>query len=154
MKKREPIYECIDGRQFPTQEDADRHEALATAEHDFLEARQRLGVLLAKSQKTADGKPFEFDVYDDYFYVSPGWQGMPHLHTVSFGHERFDFDAQDRFQLIVREGEKERRYAIADLYASKDEAERALLTAQEAWLAERTEEVAQMRERLCGGATS
>lgn len=154
----EPIpmrYATDDGQQFATKEEALRHEALVEAEGQCQEAQWRLGRLLAETQRTADGRLFEFTTLRDYWYVSAWWGGLPVLRRVSFyiWNCRVDRDRdQDEVVIWQEESEgKDRRtqeYRIGELYVSERAAEKDLLAAQETWLAERAAEIAKLRERL------
>jgi hypothetical protein len=145
-------FRTSDGREFTDKGEAERHEALVEAKREYDTARAVLGRRLAETQKTADGRPFEFGVFGDYYFVTEGWSGMPELLTVSFFGNNFSIDEHRIAEVVILQRaqgrDRDSEYRIADLYRGKAAAERALLEAQEAWLAKKTAEVAELRSRL------
>lgn len=150
-------YSASDGREFNTQDEAERHEQFIVAQKEYETARNRFGRLLAETQLTADGKPFRFDAFKRYWHVTAGWSGMPALSEVRFDGWNYQFDVSDRFVIRQDEGRDGNQrwveYRIDVLYANYPKAERALLAAQEKWLAVHAEKVDELRAAL-GKATA
>lgn len=141
-------FQTEDGRKFDTEEEAKRHEKLATARDAFWAARKTLGRLLAETQRTADGEAFTFD-FHTYYFVTESWSGMPDVREISFCRYDFDFDDTDVFRVIVCDNDaKHREYRITDLYANRSTADRALLVAQQKRLEELGKLVAETRARV------
>lgn len=155
------VYKASDGKEFDTKEDAERHDAVVTAARKFREARHRLGRVLAEREKTADGHPFEFTVLGDYYYVSPGWGGMPGLSRVSFYVWSCEFEVDDEERVTIRLHKQTgppykdsyEEYRIRDLYRDERKAKLALLAAQEEWLRERATDVEKLREEVAPAPT-
>lgn len=146
-------FETSDGKEFDTKEEAERHDELILARKAYKDARHTLGVILARSQKTADGVPFDFSLLRDYYYISDGWASLPALRRVSFYIWNFEFDERDVFEIKQwdERGKGEQMmitYKINELYYSEREAKKALLDAQEAWLAEEAQKVAALRAEV------
>lgn len=147
-------YRTSDGREFNTKSEAEQYDAILIARDEYKAAQRKLGLLLVQSQKTADGRPFEFGRWGDYYYINPYFNEWPTIETVSFWGWRFEFAERDGCVLISHERNgRWESYRIDALYADKDAAERALLDAREARLAERAAEVAELRARLGPRAT-
>lgn len=142
-------YETSDGREYDTQQEAERHEALITAKREYEHAQKVFGQRLAETQKTADGYPFEFTLLRDYYYITPGFHEMPALVRVGFSRWK-PVQLNEADELVLTSGRLHCR--IGDLYRSPRAAEEALLTAQEAWLKERTEEVEALRRKVVPAA--
>lgn len=146
-------YQTSDGKSFTDKQDAERHEKLVVATREWEQARTRFGTALAQTQRTADGRLFDWTRWT-YYYVAPphsGWGGGPYLREVSFyvWNCSFDLDKEEMEILYSKDCEKRPvAYRISELYANKDAAERALLTERETWLAEQAEDLAKMRARL------
>lgn len=115
--------------------------------------RREFGRALARSQVTADGFTFEFGVLRTYFYVTPGYFGKPDIESVSFFGINFNFqhyEEDDRFVILQERNGVMQEYSISNLYYRRDNADIALLAAQEEWLREREEEIEELRSRLNG----
>lgn len=141
-----------DGQEFDTAALAQRHQRLLDAREAFDAARQALGFALLEDQRTADGQPFALTIMRTYYYVAPGWGGMPRLLEVSFC--GFNFDFEERTDgVVIRQrtdpnSEREYEYRIGDLYYRRPAAERALLAATEEWLVDVTAQVEALREKV------
>jgi hypothetical protein len=149
-------FKASDGREFDTKKEAERHEAVITAVKEYEDAKHRLGRCLAEREKTADGQPFDFAHWGDYFYVTPGYGGMPGLSRVSFYVWTCTFDVDGLERVTIRQHrqvgppyqDRVEEYRIRDLYADERAARRALLKAQGEWLTERAKEVAELKAEL------
>ena len=97
VKQTKPTFQCSDGKEFPTQAEADRHEDLMVAKDEYETARRKFGIALAKTQKTADGKPFEFGIMRNYWYIRC-WNSLPRLFVVDFYLWDFQFDERSAVQ--------------------------------------------------------
>lgn len=149
-------FETEDGRKFTDQKAAETHEQIQAAATAYEQAREAFGRVLAESQRTADGFPFEFGL-SDYYYIAL-WGGLPTIRRVDFWYRNwsFDYDRENepaKFCLLHFEGDGGRcgngqPFRIGDLYRHRANAERALVEAQEKWLAEETERVAEARAKL------
>jgi hypothetical protein len=154
VTKRPETYSTSDGKEFTDANEAARHEAAVQAVQEFGEARKRLGRLLAGSQRTADGQAFEMGIWRDYYHLAPGYFDMPALVPVNFSYQtEFGLDESGAVTLIKTEHDRsgarrDTSYRVSDLYFRREAAEEALLAAQEAWLAERVEDVAKLRARV------
>lgn len=145
-------YQTSDGRKFTDEAEAKRHEVLVQAEQQYKEARHAFGLALAKTQKTADGKPFDFGGRGYRYVVRPNGS-PPRLVEVSiYGGYGFDFDDRDGFVILQPAGEGSNRYvtryAVHDLYADQHAADVALLAATEEWIAEHQAQLDKLRERV------
>lgn len=142
-------YRTSDGKQFKTAGEAERHERLITAQAKYEEAQREFRRAMAETQRTADGRLFEFGMLRDYYCIEWGAAGPPYLRTVSF----YVWDCrvhEDNGHVYVteRDGKADREHRISSLYASEREAKRELLRLTTKWLAEETEKVAKLRAEV------
>lgn len=155
MSVREEItFKSSDGREFDNAVEAQRHDELIVARQEYEQALARMNSLIVKTTRTADGYLCELGIFIDYWYVSPGWSGMPNLHKVPYLGWNWHLSYHgDEVVIVHRESGRERsdEYAIKDLYRSKKEALAALVKAQEKWLTERQEEVAEITAKVAQG---
>lgn len=146
-----PKLRTSDGREFTNPKEAERHQEMLSAREAFADAHRKLGRALARTQTTADGEPFDFGVFRTYYYVREPYGQTPRLGEVSFYAFDFSFtERDDVFTIIQRDKGNETHYHINELYLHRDNAERALLAALEAWLVRQTEAVNELRARLGG----
>ena len=141
-------FKTSDGQKFDTIEEAERHEVLITAREQYNQGRRAFNRALAMTQKTADGELFDFGIFRDYYYITPGWSGCPALQAVNFLGWNYEVEDNDDVK-ISKERDSDRQrisYPIKDLYRHKRKAEIALVAAQEAWLAEQAAEIAANKE--------
>lgn len=115
-------YKTSDGREFSDMASAEKHEALLKAQREYMNARSQYTKLLFEGQKTADGKPFEFSVLRDYYYISP-FCGIPNISTIDF----YLYDchvSENDGCVVIRKGDT--FYEVSSLYATREAAEDAL----------------------------
>ena len=157
VKKQETTTYCTtDGAKFTDPQAAERHEAIVTAMHAYQAARRNFGDMLAESFRTADGVPFEFGIFRDYYYVTPGWDGVPMIHTVNFNCGNWEYQLDEyhetgRFSLAtIDRGDNNRRteYKIADIYRHKANAERALVETMRAWVKGKQDDLAELEAKV------
>jgi hypothetical protein len=60
IKSQPVVFEASDGTEFESSEDAEQYDALILARREYEDARDKFKRVLFCSQKTKDGKPFEF----------------------------------------------------------------------------------------------
>lgn len=147
-------FKASDGQSFSTKQAAERHEALVSARQAFEQIQRQYYQALAQTGRTADGALFTLEGWNSYYHLTTDYAFMPVVRQVSF-YAYADFDTvreEDQMVLVVRDYDQGRytfrRYRLADLYASEAHADRALLTAREAWLAERAAEVEALRAEI------
>lgn len=149
VQKKEAVYTAQDGREFESLEAATRHDKLVEARNSLDRAQHAFGRALAETTKTADGQQFEFGLWRRYYRIVPGWNRMPAVESLDafYGHPGFEFDDRGEMELVEPRynSDHPRRVRICDLYADRDVAMKALLEAQEEWLAERRAEVEETR---------
>jgi len=150
--KEKTTFKTEDGREFESEKAAKKHEALVVAKRDFEEAKATLGRILAENFATADGYKFEIGLRD-YYWITPGYFTVPRLLKVDFWGTNWNWEEAPKESttlvlLSYRDDAGEvmdksygRRISIDELYAYKDEAEKALLVRQREWLEERLAEV-------------
>jgi hypothetical protein len=146
VKKSPQTFQTSDGFEYDTEEEAERHEAVATAKQNYEGARDAFCRVLAESQKTADGVPFEFGVFRDYWFILE-WDGFPRLHKVCFlcmRNDNFELNEGSEISLVQEENGRRRTFKISDLYWNHKAAGRALLKVQ----AERLKEFGESMEKL------
>jgi hypothetical protein len=150
MKTLPQTFRTTDGKDFQDKDAAERHETLIEAKEAYVQARRLFGKLLAETQLTADGRRFEFGVFHTYYYIEPGFWGMPGLSEVPYLGWHWDFDDSDGFVIRYRDEKqnRDREFKIAELYSDRRIADKALLKAREARLAEYAAETASERARL------
>ena len=155
--KPKTTYEALDGRKFTDPIAAKLYEELEAAKRRYESARFELGKLLAESFKTADGLPFKLGLWPNYYWIAPGWFSMPNLLTVSFWGTNWGWEENDNATTLVlisnmddqgKHLDHSRQFPIDELYSDETRAKRALIAAQEKWLAERAAEVAEQKTKL------
>lgn len=151
--KEQPVtYTTSDGHEFTKKTEAEAHEALVAAKEKYESTRRTYGLRLAEAQRTADGFLFDFSRRVYYRVACHSW-GFPVMAEVSFSGWNCAFDLEgEQFRIIDQTGRdaRPRPYDISSLYAQQVNAERALLEAQEKWLAKKQAEVAEARAKLEG----
>lgn len=150
MVQQSKVFTTKDGREFSSREAAEAHEAISTAYLAYERARMILGDLLAKLERTADGQPFRFGVFHDYFYINPAWGGRPHLETVNYCGRNWEYNLEEysetgEIKLLQTNNGRESAYRVSELYVSKAKAEAALIPLLEEWLEKQRVEIAQMK---------
>jgi hypothetical protein len=143
------------GKTFDTRKEAKRHDELVTAKQALEDAQDKYQRVLAESAVTADGVPFEFGVFHDYYHIVKPWGSMPHVDRLSYvawGWSVRDSDLPDQVEIADRRDDGKSRYVpIKELYADRDKAVAALLVAQREWLEERRREIEEFAEKVAAG---
>lgn len=145
-------YRAADGRTFSDEASAAKHEELVELRNNFKCARDDLGKAFAATHKTADGHSFQFGIWGDYYWITPGFFSLPSLQSVSFWGNNWDWrssddETGDDFVLIsyvenkYGRGGESRDFKIQDLYRDKKNAEAALNVVQIEWLEARKKEI-------------
>ena len=124
--------------------------------HAYQAARRNFGDLLAESFRTADGVPFAFGIFRDYYYVAPGWGEEPCIRAVGFicGSWEYDLDKYHEtghFRLVTTDAANNNRrteYDIADLYYHKGNAERALVVAMRDWMQRKQDDLTKLEAKV------
>lgn len=149
-------YRTSDGREFRSQEEAERHEKLHEAADKYKNATWFFCAALAETQRTADDQPFELK-WGDYYVIAHSWAGLPQLRKVQFSRaywQEFALDDDSQVRLILHETERQRdggkpeSFKPSELFASEKEAKKALLEAQEERLQQLTEDVGKLRNEV------
>lgn len=131
--KKVTTFEASDGKEFPDEISAKKHENIIRLKQEYKQARLRYIRELARAEKTIDGVYFA-GKYHTYWYIQ-GFMGMPYLVDFSFNNDR-EFDIDDRTdELIILQHRTDgsRGYtqsSISDLYYDRKAAEKALVLAQ------------------------
>lgn len=150
-RKKPELFVAEDGKEFESEEEADRHNLLIAADRAFQSARKQYDRVLAESQMTADGEPFRAVAAADYWYVKDVFC-WPELHCVSFYLSNFALNEHGQIELLEYHGRNHdlsvRHFRIADLYARDRNAKRALLKARTERLAELQEGVGKLEAEL------
>ena len=152
--KQEVQYKTSDGREFSSESEAQKHDALIVARREYEAALSKLNRLVAETKRTADGELFQFGMWRTYYYITPGFFDMPALAEVPYLGSNWDLNEyDDAVEIVTREGTEQRRceYRINKLYANKTKALRALVEAQAAWLKEREEQISQTKAKVLAG---
>lgn len=140
VTKTTPMFKTSDGQEFDDEDAAQRHEEFIEAKKDYEAARQRWTRVLAESQTTADGHPFDFSMMRDYWFVTRWIGAMPSLQAVSFYIHNCDVNDNDEGSIHqLRDSGRDGtwiKYRISELYLSKTEATKALVVAQKEHIAE------------------
>lgn len=134
VKKIKAVYRASDGAKFETEAEAEAHEAVVNALEEYTEAKVRFTRAILKTQKTADGHPFDLS-RTSVFYIIKSWPYFPHIERVSIYPYNVTVDERDVGTVIDGRWEdykwKTTEYRIADLYQNEQVALRALLEMQE-----------------------
>ena len=145
--KEVPIAYESHGQTFPTREAAERHSALIEAREQLESAQRKFQRLLAENAVTADGKPFHFGMYCDYWQVFQPWNSLPYLRKFCFicdnWRVRGDIDRPDVVEICGKSdrGNEMIWVPITELFCSQEKAEAELLAARRKWLAEKAAEI-------------
>ena len=150
MPQAQTVYTTKDGRRYLDAEMAERHERLTEARDKYAAAQREYTSALLETQVTADGKPFRFGALTDYYYVHPNHNGgLPFLKMVTFSVWDTKLDDADELNVVTKgDGGNSVTYCISDLYASRREAEIALLHKQMERVTDFTADVLKLRQRL------
>lgn len=150
----ETKFKSSDGREFDNAVEAQRHDDLIVARREFEHALQKMNDLIVKTTRTADGHLCELGIFRDYWYVSPGYQGVPDIRKVPYLGWNWHLNYHnDEVVIVHRESGRERtdEYVIKDLYRSKKRALAALVDAQMEWLKERESEICETAAKIAKG---
>jgi len=151
MITKQPImFKTTDGLVFVDELEARKHEALIEAKDEYETARKRYAGFLFESQKTADNQAFQFGIFHTYWYIAEIFY-FPSLISVQFHIRNCELDDNDHVVILRHETDNARgfvRYRISDLYMHKENAEIALLAAQQERLSELTDVVAKLEESI------
>lgn len=126
-------FKTTDGVEFATKAEAERHQAVVDANQQFEKAQRQLALATIESYKTADGQPFEFSLFVDYYLVVEGI-GWPSLHTVSFMRSyslRFKPEEDGVLSFYEEHGRASRYGRVSELYRCPMAAKRALAEAKQ-----------------------
>lgn len=124
-------FRTSDGNEYPTKEEAEKHEALIEAEADFERAKRRFGYALAETQETADGLAFKWSNPRDYWRVHWPYGAPPRLERVEYlglgdTEVRRDGEHVEIVKRTYRDGSYDyRTYRISELYGSESAAKEA-----------------------------
>jgi hypothetical protein len=112
VRQSKPKFVASDGEKFDSQEDAERYDLLIEAKRVFDSAKRSYDRALARSQKTADGEPFEG--FDTHWHV--GWfRGEARCCRVSFYEYELRVETDGTIE-IKPYGEKDVYLPIKELY--------------------------------------
>jgi len=150
ITKRPQTFEASDGAEFATEAEAKRHQALLDASRDFRSAEKIYHQAIAKTQKTADGRPFEFGVFRDYYLIH-WWGDRPRLVTIDFIGR--DSILEDGKLYLVPGPDKRQavpRVAVEELYVDRLAARKELLRRLEEWIADVNREIEELMAEVSG----
>jgi len=82
IEKKE-TFRTSDGDEFDDEASAEKHETLISAKAAYESARDRYARILWETQITADGQPFKFGLWRNYYFVSE-FTDWPFIHSVEF----------------------------------------------------------------------
>jgi len=142
------------GKEFDTMGEAQRHSAICDARDELEEAQRKFERVLAEGCKTADGHPFRFGVFADYWSVFAPHRSMPHLvHTEYFCNawRVREHPVNGALEICHEPSDSEKRgrwIEIRYLYAKEANANAALLAAQREWIADRHREIEEFAGKI------
>jgi hypothetical protein len=108
----------------------------------------------AESAVTADGVPFEFGVFHDYYHVEKPWGSLPYVRSFCYLAGAWsvrDSDKPDVVEIAEDRDGKRHYVPITELYADKGKAVAALMVAQGEWLEERRREIEELAAKVAKG---
>lgn len=151
MAKRTTVWTSQDGREWTTEEAAERHDALCRAQQDYDEARNRLFLLLSGQLKTRDGQVVDFGKRARYYTVLFEY-GDAIVAEVHLRWNRWDWalDDRDRLTIVLRwqfSGDSKEsliHIPVEDLWVDREQAIGAMIEARRARLDERAGELDEM----------
>lgn len=152
--KKEFKFKSSDGQTFDDETEAKKHDALILAREEYEGALRKLNQCIAETTRTADGHLFEFGLWRTYYYVTPGYFSMPVLAEVPYLGWNWDLNEHDdSVEIVLHEGNDNRRreFKVNSLYVDKRTALAALIGAQQAWLKERQEQIAETADKIARG---
>jgi len=148
MAKQKTTYKSADGKEFPTEAEADRHDAILKAKDEYETARRKLGMLLLANEQTADG--MQIEIGEKTLYCVIGQHYAPVAQECHFYWNSWDWqlDHKDRVELRFRltQGKDERLVTVklSDLYAKRDNARQAVLEAKRQIIKDKQDELAEL----------
>jgi len=148
MAKQKTTYESSDGREFKTQAEAERHDAVRLAKKDYEAARWKLGTVLLADELTADGERIEVGVRTLYCII--GRYHAPVIQECTFYWNSWDWQLgrNDRLELRFRvtRGSDEQWVTVplSDMYANRDNARQAVIDAKRQVIKDKQDELAEL----------
>ena len=143
-------YRTSDGAEFDGKAEAVVHEELIECMEEYEAAKKRFARAVLKTQKTADGEPFDLTKTREYYRVRE-WPYFPELERIIIYPHSVVIDERDCGCVIDGKWEgskwKTTEYRISSLYYSEENALKALLAAQERELEVHAETVEETRRR-------
>lgn len=143
--KQETKFKTTDGREFDDETEAQRHDALIIVRQEYEHALFKMNKLTAETTRTADGYLFEFGIFKDYWFVTPGYVGMPTITKTPYFGWNWNLSTHTDQVIIITsaeiDGSRYREFAINNLYREKKNAIAAMIEAQKTWLSEQQKEV-------------
>ncbi len=127
VKKVEAMFKTSDGEEFSDEKSAESHQKLIDVERQYDMAFRAYKQLLAETQKTADGFPFEFGVCRDYWY--PTWWGeRPRIIKISFIGREVVMHGDTLYVVPYQEhGQTVKQVQVSELYRTEKAAKIHLL---------------------------
>lgn len=142
------------GKTFDTHKEAQRHDELVAARVALEDAQRKYQRVLAESAVTADGVPFEFGVFHDYYYVAKPWGSLPYVRSFCYLAGAWsvrDSDTPDVVEIAEDRDGKREYTPITELYADKEKAVAALLVAQGEWLEDQRRQIDELAAKVARG---
>jgi hypothetical protein len=154
IKKTEPQYKTSDGKLFDTAEQAERYEKLTAALQEYDSARDKLTRAFIGAQATADGKPVEISYATSYWVITGSFDGMRYIAEIYFSFYKIEADPykEDELGFYHPASDGKRKFwRFSDLYAVKENAERALLAEQKETMKHWQADIAKLERKLGEG---
>lgn len=156
ITEKKPAFVTRDGREWPTEEEAQDWEATIEAKEKLDEARGVFEARLSGMHKTADGKRFDLSTSRDYFQIFDGYPNMPRIERISvwpYDLKTIDSDYKEPgFEISIRTGlqagDQRRTVAISDLYCDHGKAAKALVLATEKRMKELAEDFEALKKKV------
>lgn len=130
------LYRSSDGMKFDNQADAEKHDKFVTAREEYERAQLVYGRLIVESTKTIDGVPFKNDSWHDFYALRRPFDRAPYLEKIDFSQHNYYVDECDQAHIKRWIGHNDpREWRVEELYHHKKNADAALVTAVEEYIA-------------------
>lgn len=147
VKKKPEVFETSDGKEWPTEDLATRHQNLLDATDALMRAQREFVLATAESMTTADGVLFDFQHWG-YFVIRCFHGHAPTVMRVYVDRWSVDLDECGRARVYSATDRTPRhspsetpRWLVTELYANEAKARADCIVKIREWVAERTEQM-------------
>lgn len=146
VKKIPQVWETSDGEEWETEKEANARQKLLDAKANFDAAERAYGQVLAETQKTADGYPFEWGVFSDYWRPTAWADGRPSIARISVVGRETSLSNGEVSIVPYTENGQRLTCKVSELFRRESNAKKDLVKRMEQYLAYVKEDLEAMRK--------